>query len=98
MKYGYRFQDWGLYEIDELEEVTELTEDLITKDCFGTHTFKKEEWCWVKCTKPIFLQATYDGKHINHTEHYEGPYYKKNIFNTYEEAQQYGRENSSLNF
>ena len=95
MKYGYRFSDWGLFAIDQLEEVHELEEDLIVKDCFGTHTFEKDKWCWVKCTEPIFLHPTYDGKYIGHTKHHEGPYYKEYIFDTYEEAEAYGIENSA---
>jgi len=99
MKYGYRFMDWGLFEIDELEEVEDLTEDKIIKDCFGTHTFEKDKWCQVKCTKPIFLvNNRYNGKYFTHDESCEGLYYKEHIFNTREEAENYGRENSSLNF
>ena len=94
MKYGYRFMDWGLFDIDELEEVTESEEDYITKDCFGEHTFKKDEWVWAKACKPIFLVPYYDGHYYRHNEVYEGPYYKKHIFDTKEEAQAYGREHS----
>lgn len=99
MKYGYRFMDWGLYEIDELEEVKELTEDYVTRDCFGEHVFDKDKWCIVKCTKPIFLtNVKYTGKYFTHEESCEGTYYKEHIFDTEEEARAYGREHSSLNF
>jgi len=90
--------DWGLFNIDELEEVTELTEDYITKDCFGEHVFKKEDWVMVKATKNIFLKPYWDGKYIQHTETNIGPYYKKHIFDTKEKAEAYGREHSSCNF
>jgi len=98
MKYGYHFYDWGLWEIDELLEVEELKEDYITKDAFGTHKFKKEDWCLVKASKPIFILPQYKDGNFVYTEVNEGPYYKKNIFDTKEEAEDYGRKHSSCNF
>lgn len=98
MKYGYHFMDWNLWEVDELLEVTEMTKDYVHKDCFGEHVFKKEEWAWVKCKSAIFAHSTYDGKHIHTTWGYEGPYYKKNIFDTKEAADEYGHYHSGCSF
>ncbi len=86
MKYGYHFMDWGLFDIDEIEEIFELTEDLIIKDSFGTHIFNKENWVLVKTVKDIFIG--------NHSQKNIGPYYKEYIFDTYEEAEAYGNEHS----
>ena len=98
MKYGYSFHDWSIYEIDELEEVQELQQDLTIHDCFGDHVFEKDKWCWVRCTKAIFLHPTYDGKHFHHTENFEGPYYKEHIFDTRGEAIEYARAHCDLHF
>lgn len=95
MKYGYHFHDWGLWDIEELIEVSEMQEDYVTKDCFGTHVFKKEEWAWVKATKPIFLIPSWNGEGYHFEDKYEGPYYKKDIFDTKEEAEEYAKKHSS---
>ena len=98
MKYGYRFMDWGLFEIDELIEVTDMQEDYVHVDAFGQRQFSKEEYFWVRCSKPIFLEAHKAGKGFSYTEKYEGPYLKEDVFDTREEAERYGRKNSSLNW
>ena len=95
MKYGYRFLDWGLYEIDELEEVKELTEDYYTYDCFGKHTFNKEEWVWAKAVEDIFLIPRLVDKHFEFDKVNVGPYFKKDIFDTREEAEAYAIEHSA---
>ena len=98
MKYGYKFMDWGLWEIEELLEVKELEEDLITRDCFGEHIFTKDQWVWAKSKDPIFCESTYDGKHIHTTMVCEGPYLKSCIFDTKEAAEEYAREHSHCFF
>ena len=98
MKYGYRFMDWGLFDIDEIYEVSEMQEDYHYKDALANCTFSKERYAWVKCNKPIFLRARAENGKLKFTEEFEGPFPKEHIFDTKEEAEKYGRENSSCNF
>ena len=96
MKYGYHFYDWGLWDIDELLEVKELEEDYITRDCFGEHTFSKDDWVIAKVNDPeAFIHAKYINGKFEYTYSDTGPYYKKNIFDTKEEAEAYARTHSS---
>ena len=95
-KYGYCFDDWGLYHIDELLEVHEMEENYLHKDAWTCHTFSKEDYYWVKSSRPIFFKAVLKDKKIVFLEECEGPYRKEYVFNTYEEADKYGRENSGL--
>lgn len=95
MKYGYHFMDWGLYEIEELLEVQELTRDLVITDCFGTHIYPKDEWVWVKATDSIFVDFDKEGEPI-YTD--EGPYYRQHIFDSKAAAEEYAHRNSDLNF
>lgn len=83
MKYGYQFCDWGLFTIAEIVEVKELEEDYI----LSGHIFKKEDYCIVR----------YSDKKYNY---YVGGgdidlFRKEYIFDTREEAEQYGREHSN---
>ena len=94
MKYGVRIDDWNLYEIEELLEVREFTEDYSYTDAFGKHVFKKEDFCWAVAKDNIFITAKWDGKYYQYDHTNEGPYYKKAIFDTREEAENYGREHS----
>lgn len=98
MKYGYCFDDWSLYHIDELEEVKEMTEDYMYRDALSRCNFKKEDYYWVKSSKPIFIRARIEDGKIKFTEEYEGPYRKTYVFDTREEAEEYGKHNSSLNW
>ena len=99
MKYGYHFSDWGLFETVPIIEVTELEKDYETTDAFGIHKFPKKDYVWVKTAEPYFLipRKTANGRYI-WDKVYEGVFLKKYIFDTREEAEEYGRENSNCSF
>lgn len=94
MKYGYIFHDWGLYDIVGFESVEDLTEDLNVKDPFGTHTFKKEDYCLVTMTPEVAKSFPYRYK-VLENGNIMSIFYKKHIFNSKEEAEEYGKKNSS---
>lgn len=93
MKYGYEFHDWGLFSVIPLEEVREMDADYV----MSHHTFSKELFVWVKATKPFFLAArkTNDGRCV-WEDSYEGPFQRKHIFDTEEEAVAFGRIDSAF--
>jgi len=95
MKYGYEFHDWNLWSIYEFTDVKDLKEDYVKTDCFGSHTFKKEDWCWVKATKDIFLLPEYTEDGLRHKMTNEGLFLKSHVFDTKEEADEYGKTHSS---
>jgi len=96
MKYGYRFADWSLYDIDEISDVKEMESDYVYQDALSRCNFSKEDYYWVKCSRPIFMRAKVVNGKLVFDKEYEGPYRKEYIFDTYEEADAYGRENSGL--
>ena len=95
MKYGYEFSEWGLFSTIPIVEVKELDQDYETVDAFGSHKFPKEDFVLVKTAEPYFLipRKTPTGRYI-YDKVCEGPFWKKHIFDTKEEAEQYGVENS----
>ncbi len=98
MKYGYHFMDWGLFDIEEIQNIKELKEDLVIKDAFGEHVYNKEDWVLVTATKEIFFHPYYDGEKMVMHRSCVGPYLKDYIFDTEEEARAYGEKHSSCTF
>lgn len=92
MKYGYRFSDWGIFFIDEILETQTLDHDILWAS--GEVRYKADEWCYVRTVEPIFIVP----KLVNGKYKYEhsnvGVYFKKHIFETREQAENYGKENS----